>query len=164
MPEGGTFIASKLQQLGFKAVDIFGKGIAVKGNIVNSKKQPVAAFSSVHNGMGTVWLTPGLNEKYTAVLNNGLSFQLPIARQSGTQLQVTNKPGADSIEVLIDASADIYDQEFLFRASAKGISCAMGIIRIKHQPPRYPFLKKHFPPLCAGLRFTTVTRYPLMKG
>ena len=145
LPEGGTFIANKLTLLGFKAVNIFGKGMDVKGKIVNSKRQLVATFSSLHNGMGTVWLQPEVGERYIAVLDNGLSFPLPIPRQSGTQLQIINHPGSDSVAIIVDATPDLYYKKYFFRASAKGISCAMGIIRIKDKPYRLSISKKAFP-------------------
>jgi hypothetical protein len=79
LPEGGTFLVNKLQQVGFKAVDIFGRGIGVKGSIENSRKQLITTFSSVHNGMGTFWLKPEINEVYTAVLDDGATFKMPLA-------------------------------------------------------------------------------------
>jgi hypothetical protein len=145
LPEGGTFIANKRQCLGFKAVNIWGNGYDVKGKIENSKKQVVATFSSVHNGMGTVWITPEANEKYIATLDNGLTFQIPLPQQSGIQLQVINQPGSDSVEIIVDASPDLYGHRYFFRASARGLSYAMGTIRVKDEPYRLLISKKAFP-------------------
>jgi len=145
LPEGGSFVVNKLTQLGFKAVNSSGSSLPVKGKIENSQKQLITTFSSVHNGMGTVWLKPEINERYTAILENGLTFPLPVPMQSGTQLQITNDPGSDSIRVLIDASTDLYNKVYFFRASAKGITCAMGTIYMKDKPYRLSISKKAFP-------------------
>ncbi|MBL0336173.1 MAG: hypothetical protein IPP73_12945 [Chitinophagaceae bacterium] len=145
LPEGGTFIVNKRQRLGFKAINILGNSIRVKGRIENSKGQVITAFSSVHNGMGTVWITPDANEKYIATLDNGLSFQIPLPQQSGIQLQVNNPPGSDSIEIIVDASPDLYGHRYFFRASTRGLSYAMGTIRVKDEPYRLLISKKAFP-------------------
>lgn len=145
LPEGGSFIVGKLQQLGFKALNIFGAGTSVKGHIENSKKQLVATFASVHKGMGTVWLQPEINEQYTAVLPSGLRFPLPLPQASGTLLQVSNLPDADSIVVTVDASPDLYHTDYFFNAAAKGISCARGTVHFKDQPVRIAITKKAFP-------------------
>ncbi len=143
--EGGRFIAGKLQQVGFKATDIYGKGVPITGRIENSKKQTVTIFTTVHNGMGTIWLTPIIDEVYTAVLQNGKNYQLPLPTSKGTMLQVVNNPTSDSIEISVDATPDLLGQQYFFRASAKGISCAMGLIRPGPQPYKRSFSKKAFP-------------------
>jgi hypothetical protein len=145
LPEGGTFITNKRQRLGFKAIDILGNSIEVMGRIENSKKQVVTRFSSVHNGMGTIWLTPERNEKYVAILDNGLSCKIPEALPSGVQLQVNSNPGSDSVDIMVDASPDLYGNQYFLRASAKGISFAMGTIKLKEEPYHLHIAKKAFP-------------------
>lgn len=145
LPEGGNFIVGKRQCLGFKALDVFGKGIDLSGRIENSKKQLITPFNTERNGMGMCWLTPEPNEKYVAILDNGRTYELPTARVSGTLLQVNNNYHADSMEVIVDASPDLYDKDYFFRASAKGISCAYGSVRLRHQPYRRVIAKNAFP-------------------
>lgn len=145
LPEGGSFIANKWQQLGFKAINNFGKGVFVKGNIEDSKKQVVASFTAVHNGMGTVWMRPLPGESYTAVLDNGLAFPLPAPMPHGTQLQVACNAAADSVVVRIDASPDLYNNAFFLRASVAGNSIAMGPVRLKDSAYSLSISKKAFP-------------------
>ena len=91
LPEGGTFIAGKEQKLGFKAINTSGKGIDVKGVIRDSKGNIITNFASVHKGMGIVPFTPQANERYTAMLENGSSFNLPAPQTSGIILQIINR-------------------------------------------------------------------------
>src|SRR5690606_17552968 len=71
LPEGGSFVAGYNQRLGFKALNIFGKGMDAKGVIKDSKGNVITDFASIHKGMGFVSITPQVNEVYTAVLEGG---------------------------------------------------------------------------------------------
>ncbi len=145
LPEGGSLLAGQRQRLGFKALNPAGRGVDVKGHIENTQGGIVAQFASVHKGMGVTWLRPEAGERYTAVLDDGQRFALPAAQQSGTRLRVDNDPVSDSVIVWVDASADWQNKPFFFRASSHGISCAMGVVRIKSQPYRVAIAKTAFP-------------------
>lgn len=145
LPEGGSLIAGQRQRLGFKAINSAGRGVDVKGQIENEQGSVVAQFASVHKGMGLLWLRPESGARYTAVLDDGRRFALPPAQQSGTRLQVDNDPASDSLVVWVDASADLQNKPYFFRASSHGISCAMGVIRTKSQPSRVAIAKSAFP-------------------
>ncbi|GAA4140547.1 TonB-dependent receptor plug domain-containing protein [Sphingobacterium kyonggiense] len=80
-PEGGDLIAGLAKRVAFKAVASNGKGIHIKGKIIDSKKNEVATFEDLGLGMGTFSLLPVLGETYKAVVSfdNGTerSFDLP---------------------------------------------------------------------------------------
>lgn len=80
-PEGGDLIAGLAKKVAFKAVASNGKGIRIKGKIIDSKKKEVATFEDLGLGMGTFSMLPVLGETYKAVVNfdNGTerSFDLP---------------------------------------------------------------------------------------
>jgi hypothetical protein len=126
LPEGGTFIAGKVQRLGFKAVSFSGKGIAVKGVIKDSKGTEITAFASVHKGMGIVSFKPQAGEMYSAFLENGLKVPLPLPLATGISLRVTNKPAADSIVISIEGTPDQYGRKIYFTITSKGILAARG--------------------------------------
>lgn len=126
LPEGGTFIAGKIQRLGFKAISFSGKGMDVKGVIKDSKGTVITAFTSIHKGMGIVVFEPQGGESYTAFLENDLSFPLPAPQQSGISLQVTNMPAADSILISIAGTPDQYGRKIYFTITSKGILAARG--------------------------------------
>lgn len=80
-PEGGDLIAGLAKKVAFKAVASNGKGIRIKGKIIDSKKKEVATFEDLGLGMGTFSMLPILSETYKAVVSfdNGTerSFDLP---------------------------------------------------------------------------------------
>ncbi|MEX6689609.1 hypothetical protein QTN47_19045 [Danxiaibacter flavus] len=127
LPEGGTFIAGKEQKLGFKALNVYGKGTEVKGVIKNSKGQEVTSFASAFKGMGVVSFTPELNQLYTAFLENGSMFSLPSPQPSGTLLRVTDD--GDSLAIKVDASPDLAGKRFFIVASMRGLIHARGSLR-----------------------------------
>ncbi|KYP16405.1 hypothetical protein [Flavihumibacter sp. CACIAM 22H1] len=93
-PEGGDLIQGVSTRLAFKANDQKGLPIPVTGDILNSKGTKVASFSSVHQGMGLVELTPVAGETYKASWKDpsGKMQQknLPAAKAKGVALAVQN--------------------------------------------------------------------------
>lgn len=126
LPEGGSLIAGKEQQVGFKALNVYGKGTDVKGVIKNEQGQTVASFSSIHKGMGILHLTPRPGSHYTAFPEGGKPVPLPAVRPSGTLLHVEHNPASDSIRITIDGTPDLRGKKFYFAAFARGISIAKG--------------------------------------
>lgn len=124
--EGGSFITGKYQQLGFKAINKNGYAVNISGTITTENGEAITEFKTIHNGMGTVWLTPKAGEKYKAVLKDGTSFNLPQVQASGLLLQVSENKSSDSIRILISGTEDFYGQKFFLRTSCKGLSYAKG--------------------------------------
>lgn len=142
-PEGGKLIAGKKQKLGFKAIDVYGKGVDVSGAIKDSKGNTVAYFSSLYKGMGVVEFIPLPNEMYTAHTNAEQIVDLPQVYEKGTLLQVVDTPTSDSIKVIVDA--DNYNSSYFFSASAKGITWAIGRVVLKGSANVLAFSKKNIP-------------------
>ncbi|MEW7279036.1 TonB-dependent receptor plug domain-containing protein [Aquimarina sp. 2201CG1-2-11] len=65
-PESGKLLEGIKSQVAFKAIDEFGKPVAVEGNIINNSGTVVTSFASFHDGMGSFYLTPVTNQKYYA--------------------------------------------------------------------------------------------------
>jgi len=133
MPEGGSWINGQQARVGFKAIGEDGKGVPIRGKIINSRQEEVATFAAQHLGMGTFDMMPEEGVTYTAQVlladSSKATYPLPGAHQSGTQLQVRNIPGKDSVVVLLAASEDIMEkgsaQSYLLTAqSASGIQYA----------------------------------------
>ena len=114
-PEGGSLIAGITSVLAFKAEDKYGKGIAVQGDIINSKNKTVANFKSNNNGFGSLNFTPTTDEIYdvkATVISNKktISSDVPIALTKGLTiavkpidtafLQLTIKTNMATLEVI----------------------------------------------------------------
>lgn len=96
-PEGGNLVDGLHSVVAFKANDERGMPVFAKGSVITSKGKVVAAFSSVHDGMGTFELMPAADEKYQAVWQDPSGKQqiisLPESKAQGVVLQLTASHG-----------------------------------------------------------------------
>lgn len=65
-PEGGELVAGLESVVAFKATDIFGMPVEVKGTIKDNAGAVVTNFESEHDGMGKFMLEPKAGATYTA--------------------------------------------------------------------------------------------------
>jgi hypothetical protein len=88
-PEGGSAVKGLQSKIAFRAIDAWGNGIDVNGKIVDKNNKQVAIIKCMHNGMGVFPYTPS-NEKFSIILDNGETFELPQALESGVVMSVNN--------------------------------------------------------------------------
>lgn len=92
--EGGELVNGLQNRLAFKAVNGQGKGIDLKGIIINKKGDSINTFSTQKFGMGDLLLKPSAPEApYSAVVNHRGSeyfFLLPEVKESGFGLSIRN--------------------------------------------------------------------------
>lgn len=169
MPEGGSWINGQPARIGFKAIGEDGKGVPVHGKIVNSHQEEVATFTAKHLGMGTFNMVPEAGETYTAQLllpdSSKLTYSLPAVHQSGTQMQVMNIPGKDSVLVLLASSEDIVEkgsgQSYLLIAqSADGIQYA-AVVHFGNGSMQIKVAKELFPTGVARFTLLNMNRQPV---
>ncbi len=85
-PEGGYLVNSLINRIGFKALDINGKGIDVQGSIIDEDGRIITMFKSSKFGLGKIEFKPEKGAKYKARLDyNGqeLNYDLPQALAKG---------------------------------------------------------------------------------
>ncbi|RYZ46434.1 MAG: hypothetical protein EOP49_23325, partial [Sphingobacteriales bacterium] len=114
LPEGGHLVAGLKSVVAFKALGEDGKGTQVKGEVLDSKGNNVASFSSLYNGMGSFELTPIEGEVYTARLRSAdasKSYTLPLASTAGTVMNVMNEERSDSVVVSVKASNGVINMD-----------------------------------------------------
>jgi len=103
MPEGGYLVAGLPCRLGFKAIGENGKGVDLKGKIVDSHDKEILSFAALHKGMGSFYLSPGEGEAYTAVVvvpgAGELRYPLPAVKPSGSLLRITDE--GDSLRISV---------------------------------------------------------------
>lgn len=108
-PEGGDMIAGLSGQLAFKATDVQGYPVKVKGSIKNAKGAVVASFKSSHDGMGKFELETAAAQSYTAEWTDsaGASYKtdLPPVKASGGMLQISGASGRKTFVVKRSADA-----------------------------------------------------------
>ncbi|PWG78498.1 hypothetical protein [Pararcticibacter amylolyticus] len=150
LPEGGVLLAGAEGRVAFKALNEDGLGANVSGKVYNSRQQIVAEFRSSHLGMGTFGLVPEPGESYYAKISlpdgSFKSYPLPL-NNSGTSLMIRNDFQSDSIEVLINASADIsrLKQPFLFVAQSKAEVRLAASVSLNNGFVRFKIDKRVFP-------------------
>ncbi len=110
-PEGGELVYGINCRLGFKAAGANGKGIDIKGTIIDNAGQDVGSFASTHAGMGSFFLMPEAGKTYSAKVSlpDGSAMVVPLSKpvESGYVLSVFDTPGRDSILVRVYASAGL---------------------------------------------------------
>jgi hypothetical protein len=94
-PEGGYLVEGLPAVVAVKATDASGRGLDVKGQVLNAQNAVVVSdFSSRHGGMGRFAFVPGAGQRYHAHLTlpdgSAADFPLPAAQASGYTLHVVD--------------------------------------------------------------------------
>ncbi|NML65491.1 hypothetical protein HHL22_09775 [Hymenobacter sp. RP-2-7] len=95
-PEGGSLVAGQPSEMGLKAVDAHGRGVAVQGTVLDAQGRPVVSFASRHAGMGSFAFTPAAGQAYRAVVTlpggRQTEYPLPASQLAGYTLHVAETP------------------------------------------------------------------------
>ncbi|HAH25643.1 MAG TPA: hypothetical protein DCL77_18115 [Prolixibacteraceae bacterium] len=91
-PEGGTFVTGLKTRMAFKACDENGKGLDVKGRIVDDQGKEITTLKSNFKGMGSFLIQPQEGRKYTAeVIIAGemdRNVHLPVSQAQGVSMAI----------------------------------------------------------------------------
>lgn len=124
-PEGGTFIVNQKTTMGFKATDENGKGLDLKGRIIDDRGNEILQFKSLFKGIGRFDIQPLEGRKYTAQVTVAggidMNVHLPVAELSGISLAV-NSIDNDNLGVKVRENNDNpgNEQSYLLVARSKG--------------------------------------------
>jgi len=122
LPEGGTFVLNAINHIAFKAIDDKGKGIAVKGKVVDETGEEVVSFRSGYKGMGKFIMMPQEGKSYFAMVDDypGFNFQFEPAKPGGICLNY--KPDGNYLLFTLTRNLKIsVPQNYVLKASHKGI-------------------------------------------
>lgn len=133
-PEGGNTVVGSDSRIGFKALNILGKGVDIQGFVLDNTKDTVVAFQSEHLGMGVFNYTPEAQKTYTAFIkeNDGKyrPFSLPYAHEQGFSMAVDNLSNKEKVKV------------FISNNSPKPADKSSEIIVVAHQRGQLCFMAK----------------------
>lgn len=132
-PEGGNSVVGLTSRVGFKGVNVAGKGIDFQGFILNNTNDTVSSFQSEHLGLGYFSYAPEPEKTYTAFVKqkNGefRKFPLPNACKQGFAMAVDNVRDKENIRILISNSNPKKienSSELLVTVHLRGQLCFMG--------------------------------------
>jgi len=110
-PEGGDAVSGINTLIAYKAIGEDGFGINVRGKILNSKGEIVRIISSIDRGSGFFNLKPEEGQRYTAILDNGLKYDLPEIKKIGYVLNIISSDD-ERLMVKVDANATLKNESF----------------------------------------------------
>jgi hypothetical protein len=126
-PEGGYLVRGLTSKIGFKATDGLGRGIDVYGYILNSKKDTIQRFESVHMGMGHMKFTPQVGESYEVWARSSQmpfkKFNLATIQDEGIVMGID--PLWQKNKVKINLNYNLPAQKFNLLVQSKGKVVAM---------------------------------------
>ncbi|MBS1502416.1 MAG: hypothetical protein JST32_10170, partial [Bacteroidetes bacterium] len=161
LPESGELIAGIKNKIAFKSISADGRGMFVKGRVLDNKNKMVAVLASNHLGMGYFEITPQANKTYRADVIFGDSSRrqilLPPAAGNGMLLSV-NTEDIQKVIVRVEANdryyADNKGKTFLVVIYSGGVATS---VNCKLDSPIFMF------DLIKRKLFTGVTRITLFS-
>ena len=92
LPESGNLLANNQQLVAFKAIAPNGFPIGIEGAVYDNNNSKVAELTTIHDGMGSFYMTPEAGVTYHADVKtaNGesYSYQLPAVQTEGFLLHI----------------------------------------------------------------------------
>ena len=122
LPEGGSFVLNAINHIAFKAIDEKGKGIAVKGKVVDETGEEIVTFWTGYKGMGKFIMMPQEGKSYFAMVDDypEFNYQFEPAKPDGICLNY--KPDGNYLLFTLTRNLKtMVPQNFLLRATHKGI-------------------------------------------
>lgn len=184
-PEGGNSVVGLDSRIGFKALNILGKGVDIQGFVLDNTKDTIVAFVSEHLGMGVFNYTPEPQKTYTAFVkeNDGKyrPYSLPIANDQGFTMAVDNISNKEKVKIFIannapkpaDKSSEIIvvahlRGQVVFMAKGNDSQKSFGLYMPKNKIPddgivQITLMNAKGEPLCERLVFSMLNRQLNLK-
>ncbi|MHA4895379.1 carboxypeptidase-like regulatory domain-containing protein [Pedobacter sp. PWIIR3] len=147
LPEGGSLIYGRPSKVGFKAIGIDGRGLAITGTLVDDQGKKLAAIKSQFAGMGSFTFTPETGRTYSVLIDNQpikqRQYALPQIKSQGYALAVTQ--GNDSVYVKIYGVSATITDSLKLKISSGSYVIAMKSVAQKAINSQLAFSKNDFP-------------------
>lgn len=169
-PEGGDFIAGLAKKVAFKAIGSDGRGLSVKGRVVNQQGSEVAVVNDIHKGMGYFTFIPEAGNTYSAevTFENGetRSYPLPAVAEQGINLTVL-KADSTQLQLAIVANAAYFNahkgKAFYLIAQSNGILCYAAQATLRSESVLVNLPNDRFPTGIAQLTLFTADAKPVSE-
>ncbi len=105
MPEGGQLVWGLEGRVAFKATNILGKGVDIRGALLNQANDTLTGLSTLKFGMGYFTITPEIGQKYRIEIRKpdgkiGV-YDLPEPQKEGVVMTVDNMSNKDNVRVIV---------------------------------------------------------------
>ena len=169
-PEGGDLIAGLSKKVAFKAIGGDGRGLSVKGHVVDQDGTEMAAIADIHKGMGYFTIVPQAGIAYTANLTfeNGetRSYPLPAVVDQGISVTVLKSDTAQ-LQLAIVANERFFNtnkgKAFYLIAQTNGILCYAAQATLRSDAVVVNLPKERFPTGIAQLTLFTSAGRPVSE-
>ena len=133
LPEGGTFLAGVKNRMAFKVTDRNGKGLDAEGFVLDENGNEIVRLKSGFKGMGSFWITPKADTKYTAELtvagNISLKIDLPKASVSGLVMKI-NPEDTSMVHLEINEIGGISGEKYFVAGQTAGKVCYQSEVSV----------------------------------
>ena len=113
LPEGGKMVQGITSRVAFKAINLNGMGVDVKGSIIDDKNEEVSTFQTSHLGMGSFYISPMAGRTYRAKIkkNDGSDYlvALPKVEANGYLISV-NQSDTTNVNIKVTLSGDLLNK------------------------------------------------------
>jgi hypothetical protein len=140
-PEGGNLLANELNYVAFKVENATGKGVDVRGRIVDENGSEVQMFETEVFGMGKFQLQPESGKRYFATFDyKGVPFSkaLPIVNSNGYLFNVRST--SEKIYLTVKGSEDVSMTDAFILGHIRGAAFLM-LKGVEGQPFIYKALE-----------------------
>lgn len=101
-PEGGCVLPNCLNSIGLKTLDKYGRGISIKGVLVDSTGKKILDVATNNKGYGVFRFMPEENMSYSVLLGDD-TFSLPKIKKEGVKISIASSHKEDLfVEILGD--------------------------------------------------------------
>ena len=122
LPESGNLVENALNYMAFKVIDETGKGIPVRGRVVDEAGTEIVSFKSKFQGMGRFAFMPQEGKTYFAELEDYPEFRHRIEQAQPHAVNLHYKSDGNYLLFTLNRNLKInVPQEFTLIATHKGI-------------------------------------------
>jgi hypothetical protein len=126
LPEGGHFIEGVDNVFGVKVTDPFGRGVRVKGKVVDADNKEITSFTTSQLGMTSFILAEAANTPYRSIvtLPDGSTSEVKLAEteKQGVAINITSQPDDEVwIRLQINPATRSLNQSYVLMVHANGI-------------------------------------------
>jgi hypothetical protein len=164
-PEAGNMVHNITSQVAFKAIDQNGQGIDVQGKVLDAEGKTVLEFKTRHDGMGSFFINPQINQGYRAIAEYGKiekEFEFPDVQTSGYVMTVNNLKERN-IQVMIKSSPPAEKSEVYIIAQSRGIIYHREKAELKRGVAVVSIPKSKFPDGIAQLTLFNMEQMPVCE-